>query len=153
VTGFAPRRWSHVYVQRLVAPPERVLPLLTPLGEKAWASGWDPTILHEANGPGTVFRTSMAGRPDTIWLLERYDPAEGAVRYTRVTPRSDVTEIDLALAPADGGCSATVRYTFTTIGPLGDAVADRFTAAYYLEFMKEWEDELNACLSAAASPA
>ena len=139
--------WSHVYTQHLVAPPDRVLPLLTPIGEKAWARGWDPTILHDAPGlVGTVFRTSAAGRPDTIWLCERYAP--DGVRYTRVTPGSDVTEIEVALAATSAGCDATVRYTFTTIGALGAAVVDRFTSAYWLELMRTWEEDLNRCLRA-----
>src|SRR5262249_21989023 len=56
--AFAPRQVTRTYVQSLAAPPDRILPLLTPLGERAWADGWDPTILHAAPAPGagTVFR-------------------------------------------------------------------------------------------------
>ena len=55
--GDAPERVSHTYEQHLAAPPDRVLPLLTPLGERAWAVGWDPQMRWEppGGGAGTLF--------------------------------------------------------------------------------------------------
>ena len=143
-SAHVPRRSSRVYVQKLVAPPEQVLPLLTPLGEKAWAGGWEPVMLRDEPGfAGSVFATSHHGPPETIWVMERYDPEGRAVRYTRVKPGSDVCEIDIVLAPTASGCDATVRYTWTSLGPAGDAVIDKFDEAHYLHFMTEWEQELN----------
>ena len=40
----AAERVSQVYEQHLEAPPGKVLPLLTPLGERAWAVGWAPEM-------------------------------------------------------------------------------------------------------------
>ncbi|HSP18655.1 MAG TPA: hypothetical protein VLQ79_04020 [Myxococcaceae bacterium] len=42
--GESAERVSHVVTQHLVAPPEHILPLLTPLGERAWAAGWEPEM-------------------------------------------------------------------------------------------------------------
>ncbi len=144
--AFAPRQVTRVYVQHLAAAPDRILPLLTPLGERAWAEGWDPTILHAAPepGPGTVFTTRHPGRPDTLWLMEEYDPARHRVRYVRVTPGSDVTQLDIALeAAGDDRTAATVRYTYTGFTEEGNALVASITEETYAHHLREWETALN----------
>jgi hypothetical protein len=166
----APERVSHVYEQRLEASPDRVLPLLTPLGERAWASGWEPDLRWEppGGGQGTLFVTRHPGHPaprtrgtpeerredaarpgsDTLWLLDTWEPAEGHVHYVHVTPGSDVTEIDIQLRP-DGKdrTLATVRYTWTALGEPGRALIRHKTPESYRRFMQEWEQELNHYLT------
>lgn len=153
--GFAPRQVSHVYTQSLAATPDEILPLLTPLGEKAWAHGWDPVILFQAPSPGTgtVFAIRRSGHPDTIWLLEKFDAAARHVRYLHVTPGSNVTEIDIRLAAAaddPGQTAAAIRYTYTGFSERGNALVDSKTAVEYRRFMQEWEAELNGYLAARA---
>ena len=166
----AAERVSHVYDQHLEAPPERVLPLLTPLGERAWASGWEPEMRWEpeGGGAGTLFvvrhpghpaprtpgtpeeRREGAARPgsDTLWLLDIWEPASGHVRYVHVTPGSDVTEIDIRLRPDGKARSiATVRYTWTALGEPGVALIRGKTPEAYVHFMQEWERELNHFLT------
>ena len=93
---------SHVYEQRLEAAPERVLPLLTPLGERAWAAGWDPVLRWEppGGGAGTLFVIRHPG-PGLDPLAPRHVGARGRAcpRYVHVTPGSGVTEIDIQLRP------------------------------------------------------
>jgi hypothetical protein len=144
-------RVSHVYEQHLEAAPERVLPLLTPMGERAWAVGWDPAMRWEAagGGAGTLFVTRHPGQPDTVWLLDTWEPQAGHVHYVHVTPGSDVTEIDILLR-ADGKdrTVATVRYTWTALGPPGVGLVRSKTPEAYLHFMRAWERELNHYLTA-----
>ena len=149
MTEFVPRQVTRTYTQTLAAPPERILPLLTPEGERAWAEGWDPTVLFDAPGKGgTVFVTSD---PDTLWLLERYDAARGYVRYYRITPDSNVTELDIVLRlVAPEVTEATVRYTYTGLSETGNALVASRTEEYYLGFMRHWEDALNRYLTATA---
>jgi len=144
-------RVSHVYEQHLEAPPERVLPLLTPLGERSWASGWEPDLRWEppGGGAGTLFVTRHhTGHPDTLWLLDTWEPDAGHVHYVHVTPGSDVTEIDIRLR-ADGKARtvATVRYTWTALGEPGLALVRSKTPESYRRFMQEWERELNHFLT------
>lgn len=153
--GFAPRQVSRLYTQSLAAPPDEILPLLTPVGEKAWARGWDPVILFEAPPPGTgtVFATRDPGQPDTVWLLESFDPAARRVRYVHVTPGSDVTEIDIQLrpAPTPGLTEAEVRYTYTGFSERGNQLVDAMTEEHYRRFMLDWERELNEHLAGRAA--
>jgi len=84
MTEFTPHQVTRTYTQTLAGTPERILPLLTPEGERARAEGWNPTVLFDAPGrDGTVFLTRD---PETLWLLVRYDAARGYVRYYRITP-------------------------------------------------------------------
>lgn len=149
--AFAPRQVSHVYTQSLAASPDDIMPLLTPLGEKAWCRGWDPIILFQAPEPGdgTVFAVRHPGEPDTIWLLESFDAGGRRVRYLHVTPGSDVTEIDIALreAGAQDRTEAVVRYTYTGFSERGNALVGAMTAERYRAFMVEWEEELNEYVS------
>lgn len=144
--GDAAERVSHAYVQHLAAPPERVLPLLTPLGERAWAHGWEPEMRWEppGGGAGTLFVTRHPGQPDTLWLLDTWEPRAGHVHYVHVTPGSDVTEVDIQLRPDGKDRSlATVRYTWTALGESGVALVRSKTAEAYGRFMRRWEAELN----------
>ena len=142
----APMRVSHVYLQHLEATPDRVLPLLTPLGERAWAVGWEPEARWEptGGGPGTLFVTRHPGQPETVWLLVAFDAAAGQVRYVHLTPGSDVTEIEIQLRPGpEKSTLAEVRYTWTSLGPPGDALVRSRTPEAYQRFMRHWELELN----------
>lgn len=142
----APERVSHVYEQHLDAPPDRVLPLLTPLGERAWAAGWEPEMRWEppGGGTGTLFVIRHPGQPETVWLLDAWEPASGHVHCVHVTPGSDVTEIDIRLRPDGASRSvATVRYTWTALGPPGIALVRSRTTEAYLHAMRHWETALN----------
>jgi len=145
----APEQVSHLFEQHLVAPPDRVLPLLTPLGERAWAPAWNPQMRWEppGGGAGTLFVTRHPGHPETVWVLDTWEPTLGHVHYTHVTPGSDVTEIDIHLRP-DGpaGTVATVRYTWTALGPAGVHLVRSKTPESYVRDMREWETELNQYL-------
>lgn len=156
-TTFQPRQVSRRYTQTLAAAPDDIMPLLTPIGEKAWAEGWDPVMLFDAPRPGngTLFATRRDGDPDTIWLLEEFDAAGHHVRYLHVTPGSDVTEIEIQLTAHPDRprhTLAEVRYTYTGFSERGNALVDSWTEDRYRQFMIEWEDQLNHHLVAGARP-
>jgi hypothetical protein len=140
------RRACRVAVQTWNAPPERLLPLLTPLGEKAWAVGWEPEMRWQAPGcgEGTLFVTRSAPGGETVWVLENFDVARLRVAYVHVSPRLLVVEIVVALAPlSESKTRAEVRYTFTALSEEGNARVAQMTEAYFAEFMRDWERELN----------
>ena len=58
MTEFIPRQVTRTYTQTLAATPERILPLLTPEGERDWAERWDPTVLFAAPGRDGTGRES-----------------------------------------------------------------------------------------------
>ena len=140
------RRACRVAVQTWNAPPERLLPLLTPLGEKAWAVGWEPEMRWQApgHGEGTLFVTRSASGGETVWVLARFDVARLRVAYVHVSPGSLVVEIMLALAPlSESKTRAEVRYTYTALSEEGNARLAQMSEARFAEFMRDWERELN----------
>ena len=146
---FIPAHQTRGATIRLEAPPERAFPMFTPLGERAWAEGWDPQFLHPLDGAaceGSVFVTRAGGR-ETLWTtIAHHPPARAA--YSRVTPGLHAVIVDVRLRSAeDGGTLADVSYAFTALTPAGnDAV--REMADGFAGWMEEWESSINGALTA-----
>jgi hypothetical protein len=149
-----PRRASHTYVQRLVAGPEAVFPLLCPVLEAEWVEGWDPLFVASNSGvaePDCVFVT--AAKPlDAVWYVTRHEPARGFVEMLKITPQVTACRLSIQLKAVPGGCEAAVTYTHTSLGREGDAFVAEFTAERYREFMLEWESQMNAHLARGRAP-
>jgi hypothetical protein len=146
---FVPLHRTRSATIRLDAPPERAFGMFTPLGERAWAEGWDPRFLHPADGEaceGSVFIT-RAGKIETIWTTIAHHPPSRAA-YSRVTPGLHAVVVDVRLrASDDGGTLADVSYAFTALTPAGnDAVAEM--ADGFTGWMETWESSINRALAA-----
>lgn len=62
----------------------------------------------------------------------------------KVTPEFTVGKLQISLsAQGDTGTNATIAYEFTSLGPLGDAYLEGFTAQWYEKFMQVWEEQMN----------
>ena len=144
-----PNRVVRTFTQRLVAPPERVFPLLCPVREVDWIEGWDPVLVLSESGvaePDCVFVTPSEPR-DAIWFVTRHDPAAGFVEMVKITPEVTACKLTIQLAPAPPGCEATVTYSHTSLGPRGDEFVAAFTEEHYERFMRDWESRMNHHLS------
>jgi hypothetical protein len=140
-----PNRVAHSYVQKLVAAPARVFPLLCPVREADWIEGWAPRQVVSASGVAEsdcVF-TTAAGAGEAIWYVTRHEPEAGFVEMLRITPGVTACRLRIALQATATGCDATVSYMHTSLGPAGDSVVADFTAEYYDAFMRDWEARLN----------
>jgi hypothetical protein len=133
----------------LDAPPGRVFPLFTALGEKEWAQGWDPELLSGRVERGSVFRTTHGGR-ETTWIVVEYRPAAGRVSYARLAHGSNMGLVDVrCTAAATGGTEVSVRYTLTGLNPQGDAfVTDFLDSSHYSRMIEEWRAALERALAA-----
>ncbi len=133
-------------VQRWEAPPERVLPLLTPRGEMAWAVGWEPDIRWQGpgNGEGTLFVTRSVGSSEAVWVLHNFDTAQPRVAYTYLVPGTLVVEVSVTLmALGEGRTRGEVRYTFTALSEAGNARIAERSDEHFAAFMRDWEQQLN----------
>jgi hypothetical protein len=151
-TGFVPVHRTRSATIRLDAPPERAFEMFTPLGERAWAQGWNPEFLHPLDGEGcegSVFVT-RAGDRETIWTTIAHHPPSGAA-YSRVTPGLHAVVVRVQLRDSDDeGTLADVSYAFTALTPAGnDAVAEM--VAGFDGWMEEWQTSINRVLT--TSPA
>lgn len=153
-----PLRATRSYTQRLLAEPSRVFPLLCPVREADWIEGWDPVLVISESGVAEtdcVFLTA-AQPQDALWYITRQEAAAGFVEMLKITPQVTACRLSIRLRPSAAGTDATVTYAHTSLGPAGDAFVAGFTEAFYLEFMRDWEERLNhylvtgRCLRAAA---
>lgn len=148
----APNRVRHSYVQKLVAAPAEVFPLLCPVREADWLDGWDPVAVWSRSGvaePDCVFLTpASAGAPsDAIWYVTRHEPGNGFVEMLKIMPGVTACRLAIQLSAVPAGCEAEITYTHTSLGPAGDHFVAGFTAEFYLRFMREWETRLNHFLA------
>lgn len=92
-----PNRVTRSFIQRLVAGPERVFPLLCPVREADWIEGWDPVLVLSETGlaePDCVFVTGSADQR-AIWFISRhrclcvswkFSTSSGFCESTRTSP-------------------------------------------------------------------
>jgi len=141
-----PNRVVRSYVQKLVAPPDRVLPLLCPVREADWLERWDPRVVFTESGVAErdcVFVTA-AEPQNAVWMVTRLEPASGRVEMVKITPEVTACVLRIAVnATGDGGSEALVTYSHTSLGPRGDEFVAGFTEVFYQDFMRDWERRLN----------
>jgi hypothetical protein len=142
----SPVRVTRSYLQKLVAPPEVVFPLLCPVREVEWVAGWHPKEVYSASGVAErdcIF--VMPGEPvEAVWVVTRYKPHSFQIEFVKVTPGFTVGRIEIGLwQNAEGGSDAEITYSYTALSREGETFVNNFTAAHYQHFMREWENELN----------
>lgn len=149
--GFIPAHRTRSATIRLDAPPERAFGMFTPLGERAWAQGWDPEFLHPLSGEGcegSVFIT-RAGGVETIWTTIAHDPPSRAA-YSRVTPGLHAVIVQVRLRNSDdGGTLADVSYAFTALTPAGNHAVAEMVAGFD-GWMEEWETSISRALASVS---
>jgi hypothetical protein len=140
-----PNRVTRSYTQHLVANPATVFPLLCPVREADWIDGWDPISVLTFSGvaePDCVFTTSAVPSND-IWYITRHEPSNGFVEMLKVTPMVTICKLTIQLHPSENGSEAIITYSYTSLGPEGDAFIESFTEDYYRKFMQAWELRIN----------
>lgn len=140
-----PVRATHTYKQHLAAPPDAVFPLLCPVREADWITGWNPLRVVSATGvaePDCVFIT--AAEPQAaIWYITHHAPEAGFIEMLKITPEVTACRLTIQLHRTDTGSTADITYTHTSLGPQGDEFVAGFTADFYRTFMQAWESRLN----------
>lgn len=144
-----PHRVTRRYTQSLNAGPAQVFPLLCPVRESEWVNGWHPRFVATESGGAEldcVFITA-AGPQEAIWVVTRYEPENHHLEIVKIIPGIVVGKIVIQLAPAPGGSTAEISYSFTSLGSDGDRVVREFNQKHFDEFMLTWETELNHYLA------
>lgn len=128
-------REQRSFTHHIPRPAREIFPLLCPVREFEWLSGWHCTLVHSASGRaerGAVFLTEAPEEAPTVWTLSRHDPEAGVVEFVCVTPGSRVRVLEIALAAAaGGGTDLTWTHTFTTLGQAGEAFLAALTPEAY----------------------
>ena len=148
---FTARRITRSYCQSIHAGPEKIFPLLCPVREAEWLDGWQYAMIYSKSGlieEGAVFRTSLAGEEDTIWIVTRYDPARREIEFVRFTPGSRVCVLRIAVREKTENSSfVDISYTYTAIGPAGNSFIDHLTQESFAAAVAFWEKSMNYFLA------
>ena len=136
------------------APLARVFPMFTAVGERAWAQGWDPTMLSGSEERGSAFATRAHDGKGVTWIVTDYRPREGKVSYARLAAESNIGLVDVScIERAPGRTEVTVRYTLTGLNQTGRAFVVEFLQdAHYSTMMEEWRAAISRALGVPASP-
>jgi hypothetical protein len=132
----------------IALPIERCFPLFTPKGETLWVPDWAPEYIYPPSGEteqGMVFITGHGGEI-TLWTLVDYQPENHYARYSRVTPgsRSTLVEVQCAASGSDR-TTVTVSYTLTGLSEAGNQAISAFCGAPYIEMIEEWRTLIEQC--------
>jgi hypothetical protein len=142
-------------VIHLAAPPSQVFPLFEPLGERAWATDWNPHMLFPADGTaeaGAVFTTGHPPEGESIWTMIAHNPATLRLSYLRVTPGVQVALIEIQCADLhDGSTCATVSYTLTGLSDVGNQRLAQ-VATHHQQDIATWEYAINFYLAHGHAP-
>lgn len=143
-------RITRTFVQTIVAPPDRVFPLLCPVRETEWLEGWGDglEILHSRSGlaeEGCVFRKTTPDGPETVWMITRHDADARAVEFVRVTTGLAATRLRIRVENTEDESSRVhIEYTATPLGDRGRAfLAETFSETAFEQNMRGWETSMN----------
>jgi len=136
------------------APPDRVFPMLTPEGERAWVTGWAPhypASTRPDDSPGTAFLTTNHGT-EAVWIIAAKDDARHEARYVCVIPGGRASLISVACSEtAAGATAATISYAVTALSAEWDERVRDLEAAYP-SMMEEWTVAIQQAISPPATP-
>ncbi|HEX3466419.1 MAG TPA: hypothetical protein VHS78_20415 [Candidatus Elarobacter sp.] len=140
--------FSGSFTVTLKASADTALHLFDPVGEAAWAKGWDPSFVREADratlAEGTVFTTPGAAGTQTVWVLQRYDRQAHEIAYTVYKPDGVVVAIRIALHDTTPrGSAALVRYDLVATTDAGDRFVHDY-AGSFPHMGPHWQAALDA---------
>ncbi len=136
-------RVSQSHQLYFTAAIEEVFPLFTPVHEKRWAVGWDPTIIYaktpNVEEKGAVFTTQHHDEPLATWVISDYDVIDYRVQYVKFVPERYITLIEIQCSSAEK-TTVQVTYTLTALGEKGQDYVQNFTTAYFRHHQMEgWQ--------------
>ncbi len=136
----------------LPADVERVFPLFSPLGEKAWVPGWDPRLLHPPGSEweeGMIFLTREE-EGDAVWIVTRLDRPSHEVVYHRVEAGRYVARIKVRCRDLGGRkTEATVVYAYVGLSEDGNRDLMAMTSKEYGAKMGRWRKWIQSALAAS----
>lgn len=132
---------------RVLLSADEAFPLFSPLGERAWVSGWNPELLYPPGAEwetGLVFRTIHDGQ-ESIWFVRALDREVHSVTYDRVDVGLTATTVSVRCSgEGDAVTRVTVRYTYVGLSEAGDAFVASQTEDDYAARMRHWEELIAA---------
>jgi hypothetical protein len=146
--SFQPGRFVASGQFELDAPVSKAFPMFEPLGEKAWAQGWNPQPIYPVDikpEVGTVFQTEGSKGIPSTWIMTRYEHDQ-TVEYSVFTPGHDTTQIVVtchSLSP--NKTEVHVTYCITGLSVKGNEFGQSHKY-HFAEIMEHWRIHVSGAL-------
>jgi hypothetical protein len=128
-----------------------VTPFFGPVREAEWAPDWSPHFIHpvqDVQREGVVFTTASGYGKERLWLLTRYDVANGEVEYVVITPAFTANQIKIRVVPdGEHRCKATITYRRSALVPQGNEEVAKLDAHWAEEQRIHWQTAINEALA------
>ncbi|MFC1834346.1 hypothetical protein ACFL2Q_06395 [Thermodesulfobacteriota bacterium] len=136
---FKAKRVTRVFSERIEAPRSKVFPLLCPVREYDWLSGWSCDMIYSDSSvveDNCIFKTGFLGHGEEIWVTTRYDEQDFIKEFVVVNPSSRVLKLDVRLNDLGDDCTeARWTFTITALNESGNSMVDGFTEGVHRNFM------------------
>ncbi len=143
MTGFAAAANEFTGRFTVQAPIDLVFPLFSPLGEREWVPGWNPTLVHPPGvswAQGQIFQTT-GEHGDVTWIVTALDRGAHRVEYHRVEAGRHVARVRVACTGVDDRRTEVVTtYLFIGLSADGNDDITAMTAEAYAGKMTRWAD-------------
>lgn len=149
MSNFTPNIIKSSFVQRFLAAPSKVFPLLCPVREYEWIEPWRCEMLHSDSGiaeKNCVFRTRAPGEAsDDVWVISHYEP-NTRIEFVRTNPLRVVTLAIALTDNGDGTTKATNDQLLVGLTPEGNEALQNMAGGFSFE-MRIGEAMLNHYLT------
>ncbi|MFZ5967335.1 MAG: hypothetical protein ACOYVK_09195 [Bacillota bacterium] len=132
------------YQQTLAGTKEEIFPLLCPVREKEWLSGWDYNMIYSESGyaeKGCMFETDN-DYGSYRWIITKHDRDNFEIQFVKTIEENMVVIIDIDLEEKSEKITiCKIQYTFIPISD--EAIGHMPTEEEFNKHMRTWEDSLN----------
>jgi hypothetical protein len=147
---FEAKKVQRSHTIKLLAPPERVFPLLCPVREEEWIPGWENEtyeLIYSKSGyneEGCIFKTSFNLPTDSIWTCLKFDPTDYEVEFIVHIIGREMRKFKISLEQNnDNSTNAQFVMTITALCESGNEFVENFTEEEYIKFISRFELMLN----------
>jgi hypothetical protein len=135
--------------QHLLAPPDKVFPLLCPTREYDWIEPWKCRMVHSESGyaeQDCIFVTDFPVEGEDVWVVSVYRPSE-EIQFVRFNGRRVIRYSIVLTDNGDGTTTAEWKQVITGLNEEGNRLLEGLTDEAYQQKISVLERLLNHYLT------
>lgn len=147
--GFSAQRTTLIAAQHLLAPPDKVFPLLCPTREYEWIEPWKCRMVHSESGfaeQDCIFVTDFPNEGEDVWVVSVYRTNE-EIQFVRFNGRRVIRYSITLTDNGDGTTTAEWNQVITGVNEEGNRLLEGQTDEAYQQKISVLERRLNHYLT------
>lgn len=147
---FEAKKVQRSHTVKLFAAPGQVFPLLCPVREEEWLSGWEnetyELIFSKSgfNEEGCIFKTRFNVPDDSFWTCLKFDQQNYEVEFLIHIIGLEMRKFTIILKQNDdNSTNAQFIMGTTALSESGNQFVENLTEAEYVKFIAKFEMMLN----------